>query len=101
MESRFEGTQSGSALIYVDEHLVVVSKAAGVSLATRRSDPHAAVKRLLKSVQAKALDDWGLSPEELLLVHRLDSGTTGLVLLARDAQMHGRLSKALQDRSLD
>ncbi len=90
-----------STLIYVDESLVVVNKAAGVSLATQRSDPQAAVKGLLDSVEAKPLQDWGLSPENLLLIHRLDAGTTGLVMLARTAAMHSTLSKALRDGIID
>ncbi len=87
-----------SDLIYVDELLVVINKAPGISLATRRSRPHAAVERLLESVEAQELESWGLAPEDLVLVHRLDASTTGLVLLARDARSHRKLARAFQER---
>ncbi len=87
-----------SDLIYVDQRLVVINKASGISLATRRSHPFDAIERLLESVEPKERDRWGLAPQDLLLVHRLDSGTTGLVLLARDAQSHRKLARAFQER---
>ncbi len=89
-----------SSLVYVDERLVVINKAAGISLATRKSEPHAAVGRLLDSIVRKELDEWGLAPETLHLCHRLDSGTTGLVMLARDAEMHRALSAGFQSGSI-
>ncbi len=100
MKSPPHATHARSTLIYVDEHLVVVNKAAGISLATSRSDPQAATSRLLHSIEAGELDAWGLSPEDMILVHRLDVGTTGVVLLARDAPTHRRLCEALQDRRI-
>lgn len=41
---------------------------------------------------------WGLDPGELWLVHRLDVGTSGLVLLARDPGTHRALVAALANR---
>ncbi len=89
-----------SDLIYVDECLVVVNKAAGISLATRRSEPRGAGERLLESIAAEERERWGLASEDLHLVHRLDAGTTGLVLLARDGESHKRLTRAFQDHAV-
>ena len=78
-------------IVYVDERLVVLNKPAGVSLATRRIEPHAAVARLLATLPAGERESYGLHADDLLLAHRLDLGTSGLVLLARDAETHREL----------
>lgn len=89
-----------SSLIYVDECLVVVNKSPGISLATRRSEPHSSIERLLESIGTEECLEWGLVAEDLWLAHRLDSGTTGLVLLARDAETHKALSAGFQNRNI-
>ena len=90
-----------SSLVYVDERLVVVNKAAGISLATRRAEPHAAVSRLLDSIDPQERANWGLDAEDLRLCHRIDSGTTGLVVLARDAETHRAVAAGFQSRTID
>ncbi len=52
-------------------------------------------------VVARLLEACGLSiPQALpLLVHRLDEGTSGVVLLARDVATHRHLSMAFQERT--
>ena len=71
---------------------VALDKPAGVSMATSsRAGKSAAlaVERLLEAC--------GESPDpELRLVHRLDVGTTGVVLLARGDAAHRELSSAFQ-----
>ena len=71
-----------------DDHLIAVEKASGLLTVPGRG-PH---KRdsLLRRVQ---LDDPGV-----LVVHRLDMGTSGLVLFARDAVTQGRLGRLFQQR---
>ncbi len=93
--------QIASSLVYVDERLVVFNKAAGLSLATRRMEPLASAERLLSSIDQQESKRWGLVPEDLKLVHRLDSGTTGLVLAARDGATHRELTSAFQAREVD
>jgi len=85
-------------VVYADERIVVLSKPAGVSLATRRAEPGAAVARLLATVSPADRDGHCLTAELLHLVHRLDVGTSGLVLLARDADAHRALVTALSTR---
>jgi 23S rRNA pseudouridine1911/1915/1917 synthase len=88
-------------LLYVDEQLVAVNKPSGVSLATRRAEPGAAVARLLAAMPAAEVSAYGLVAESLWLVHRLDVGTTGLVLLARDEGAHRALLRALAERAVE
>jgi len=87
-----------TTIVYADERLVAVNKPAGISLATRRTDPHAAVARLLAALPEAERLPHGLAPEDLLLVHRLDVGTSGLVVLARDVEAHRDLVRALGER---
>src|SRR6185369_529787 len=54
----------------------------------------AVVERLLRACEVEG----DLGP--LFLVHRLDVGTTGVVLLARSAAVHRALSLAFQERRI-
>ena len=73
--------------------VVALDKPAGVSMATSSRDGSGAeaVRRLLEACGEP--DD-----PELLLVHRLDVGTSGVVLLARGEPAHRALSLAFQNR---
>jgi len=73
--------------------MVALDKPPGVSMATSSREGksgEAAVQRLLEVCGEPA--DAGL-----LLIHRLDLGTSGVVLLARDAESHRAVSRALQE----
>ncbi len=91
----------GAEIVYADERVVAVNKPPGVSLATRRGQPEAAVARLLAELPTRERLELGLVPESLWLVHRLDVGTSGLVLLARDAEAHRALATAFASRRVD
>ncbi len=93
--------QDPATIVYADDHLVVLNKQPGTSLSTRKSDPHGAVDRLLASVDTADLTAQGIDPGTLLLVHRLDAGTSGLVMLAHDEQTHRLLSRALSERRVE
>ena len=54
-----------ATIVYADERLVAVNKPAGVSLATRRAEPHAAVARLLAALPEAERLPYGLAPEDL------------------------------------
>jgi len=79
-----------------DGSVLALDKPSGVSMATSsrpdRSEP---------DVVSRILEACGLAvpPVLPLLVHRLDEGTSGVVLLARDAATHRRLSMAFQERA--
>jgi 23S rRNA pseudouridine1911/1915/1917 synthase len=80
--------------LFENEDFVALDKPAGVSMATSSREEKSgaeAVRRLLEAC--------GEAPDpSLLLVHRLDLGTSGVVLLARGAAAHRALSLAIQNR---
>jgi 23S rRNA pseudouridine1911/1915/1917 synthase len=84
-------TEAGSILFETDRFLAV-EKPPGVSMATRPGDPDSE-RRVLEALGAP-------DPAGLFLVHRLDVGTTGVVLLARDAEAHRAASRLFQERSI-
>ncbi len=78
--------------LFESETVVALDKPAGLSMATSTREEKsgaAAVERLLSACGEK------LDPS-LLLVHRLDVGTSGVVLLARSDAAHRALSRAFQ-----
>ncbi|HSC81897.1 MAG TPA: RluA family pseudouridine synthase [Chitinolyticbacter sp.] len=82
---------TGLALIHVDEHLIVLDKPAGLlSVPGRGEDKH-------DSLATRAAQVY----PGVLIVHRLDMDTSGLLVLARDADTHRRLSKLFHDRVVD
>jgi 23S rRNA pseudouridine1911/1915/1917 synthase len=92
---------ASGTVLYSDERLVAVAKPPGISLATPRRAPHAAVMRLVAALSEAERTLHGLDAETLRLVHRLDVGTSGVVLLARDADAHRELAAAFAARRVD
>ncbi len=80
--------------LFENDVAVALDKPPGVSMATSsREDKSAAL------AVARLLEACGEDPSEpLLLVHRLDVGTSGVVLLAKSAAAHRDLSRAFQSR---
>lgn len=78
-------------VIRVDEHLIAVDKASGLLSVPGRdiNNRDCVVSRLEK--------DYG----PILVVHRLDFDTSGVLLLAREARTQSELSKQFQARSVD
>ena len=78
-----------ATLVYLGDKIAAINKPAGLSLATSQRDEEGAVTRLLAALsnsdRAKMLQGWSL-------VHRLDSGTSGLTLLARGPLARKELS---------
>ena len=75
----------------------MLEKPAGLSLATPRSAPADQAARRLVSALPEA-DRVALAARELHLVHRLDTPTSGLVLVALDADQHRELARAFAER---
>jgi len=74
------------------ENVLALNKPPGVSMATSAREGKSAEEAV-----ARLLEACGEAPdEELRLVHRLDVGTSGVVLLARNAAAHRALSSAFQ-----
>jgi tRNA pseudouridine32 synthase/23S rRNA pseudouridine746 synthase len=78
-------------VLHVDEHLIVLDKPAGLLSAPGRG----ADKQDCLIARARA--QW----PDALLVHRLDQATSGLLLVARGAEMHKALSKAFETRQVE
>lgn len=81
----------GLEVVYVDQALVVVNKPAGLLSVPGRGDERADC--MATRVQQRYAD--------ALIVHRLDMATSGLLLLARGAEMQRLLSGLFQGRLID
>jgi len=92
------GGPTTARLLFADERLVAIDKPAGLSLATPARWPGAAVRRLVEALPEAVRRAEDLDPDALLLAHRLDVGTTGVVVLARDTATHRALARALGAR---
>ncbi|RRS31925.1 MAG: pseudouridine synthase [Epsilonproteobacteria bacterium (ex Lamellibrachia satsuma)] len=85
-------------ILYEDEYLLVVNKPSGL------------VVHPAPSVKEATLVDWlvkkGISlstisgEERHGIVHRIDKGTTGALVIAKDNKVHEALSEQLQDKSM-
>lgn len=79
-------------LVYEDDDILVVNKPAGVEVDGPADDT------LLKRVCA-TLAERG-DPSQAVLCHRLDAGTSGLILLARNAAAEQFLTEAIRQRQI-
>lgn len=77
---------SSLAILHADRALIVADKPAGLLSVPGRSEPDCLAAR----VQAAYPD--------ARIVHRLDMATSGLIVMARDAEAHRRLSRAFEQR---
>src|SRR6188768_697655 len=77
-------------LVYVDEHLVVLEKPAGLLAVPGRGED----RQDCLSARAQAL--W----PDALVVHRLDMATSGLFLMGRGLHVQRVLSRAFAERSV-
>ena len=91
-----EGASSSPARLLLDGSAVLaLDKPAGVSMATSTRPGKSEAEVVARLLAACGLPVAARLP---LLVHRLDEGTSGIVLLARDAAAHRLLSAAFQGR---
>lgn len=86
---------SRPALLFENEDFLVVDKPAGVSMATPAREGISGAGAVARLLEAVGLALPGPLP---LLVHRLDVGTSGVVLLAKGAAAHRLASLAFQER---
>ena len=77
-------------IIYEDEYLLVVNKPAGLR-SVPGVDIHDSVYSRLRSI---------LIDTEPLLVHRLDMGTSGLLVVAKTQDVHKHIQKQFLDRKI-
>jgi 23S rRNA pseudouridine1911/1915/1917 synthase len=85
-------------VVYEDEHLAVICKPAGMVV-------HPAVGHRTGTLVHALLHRYGRlseenGPERAGIVHRLDKGTSGLLLVARTDEAHRRLAAELEAREI-
>ncbi|MEO8389401.1 MAG: pseudouridine synthase [Polaromonas sp.] len=81
---------TGFEAVYVDEHLLVLNKPAGLlSVPGRGADKQDCLSARVHAAYADAC-----------VVHRLDMATSGLMLMARGADMQRVLSRAFENRDI-
>jgi tRNA pseudouridine32 synthase/23S rRNA pseudouridine746 synthase len=80
-------------LLYEDDWLIAVNKPAGLlSVPGRSSDRQDSVLSRLQTTRADGA--------QIKSMHRLDQETSGILLLARDAETHRQVSQQFQQRSV-
>ncbi len=78
-------------IVLADEHLIVVDKASGLLSVPGRDINNR------DCVVSRLQENYG----QILVVHRLDFDTSGLLVLARDAKTQSELSKQFQARTVE
>ncbi len=88
---------TSETVLYEDEHLLVLDKPPGVPSQATRQDAQnhllAAAQRWLRRASGR--------PQDLWLHHRLDRGTSGVILLAKTSAVNGALTRAFGDHQVD
>ena len=84
-------------LIYADDDMIAVNKAAGLLVAADRWDIEA--PRLDLLIQ-KQLPQIAPLCQKLYAVHRIDKDTSGILLYALNAEAHRTLNTAFQEREI-
>jgi 23S rRNA pseudouridine1911/1915/1917 synthase len=83
-------------IVYGDEYLAVIDKSADLVVHPAPSHDGATLVELLGDELAGGDD-----PERPGIVHRLDRGTSGLLVVAREAKAHAALQAMIRDRSFE
>jgi 23S rRNA pseudouridine1911/1915/1917 synthase len=83
------------AIVWRDEHLLVVDKPAGLVVHPARGHREGTLAQLLAGIAG------GGEAERAGIVHRLDRDTSGLMVVARSEAVHARLQAALRRREIE
>jgi len=79
-------------ILLEDDHIIAVNKASGIAVcADRWDDSRERLDRLLVDF---------LKLEKIFIVHRIDRDTSGLVIFAKDAVTHKKLSAAFETKRI-
>jgi 23S rRNA pseudouridine1911/1915/1917 synthase len=82
---------------YSDDRVLVVSKPAGLVTHPAGGHPGGTLVNALLGLGVSLSDEGSDRPG---IVHRLDKGTSGLLLIARDDAAHAALARSLRDRRI-
>lgn len=85
-------------VIYEDEHLIVVNKPPGMVVHPAPGNLKGTLVNALLNRCGKLSS--GGAPERPGIVHRLDKGTSGLVVAARDDKTHRDLARQFKERTV-
>lgn len=85
-------------ILYTDEHIVVVDKPPGLVVHPARGHPDGTLVNALLHLIS---DDDGWAPARPGIVHRLDKGTSGVLVVARTPLAHARLAVQFAEHSVD
>jgi 23S rRNA pseudouridine1911/1915/1917 synthase len=83
-------------VVWGDEHLAVIDKSADLVVHPAPSHEGETLVELLGD-ELSGGDD----PERPGIVHRLDRGTSGLMVVARDPEAHRKLQQMIRDREVE
>ena len=85
-------------IVYEDEYFMVLNKPSGVVVHTAASVKEATLVDWLKSKNISLSTISG--QERHGIVHRLDKGTSGLIVIAKTNEAHLNLSKQLENKTM-
>jgi len=85
-------------IIYEDDHLVVVNKPPGMVVHPAPGNPRGTLVNALLNRYGKLSN--GTALERPGIIHRLDKGTSGLIVAARDETTHRHLARQFKDREV-
>ncbi|HZN21229.1 MAG TPA: RluA family pseudouridine synthase [Gaiellaceae bacterium] len=85
------------AVLYEDEHIVVVDKPAGLPVHPGAGEQRATLASQLLTLGATGGDD----PDRPGIVHRLDRDTSGTLVVARSEEAHAALQRAIRRREVE
>src|SRR3954469_15099715 len=84
---------------YRDEHLMVVAKPAGIPVHPTASHRTGTLVNRLKAMGVRLSS--GSEPDRPGIVHRLDAGTSGLLVVASDDETHALLAEMFRRHTVD
>lgn len=88
-------------VVFEDEHLAVIAKPAGMVVHPAVGHRSGTLVHALLHRYGGALSDGsGSGPERAGIVHRLDKGTSGLLLIARTDEAHRELARQIEAREV-
>lgn len=86
-------------VVYEDEYLAVINKPAGLSVHPGVGNYTDTLVNALLAKYRDSLSSMG-GPSRLGIVHRLDKNTSGLLIIAKNDEVHAMLSKMLSERTI-
>jgi 23S rRNA pseudouridine1911/1915/1917 synthase len=92
-----EQAEVTTPVVYADEHVLVVDKPAGLAVHPGAGRRTGTLASQLLTLGARGGDD----PERPGIVHRLDRGTSGLLVAARSDEAYATLREAMARREIE